>query len=105
MVVRLFPPLITQQKQSLSSFPHLYVLCFQPVPDDSVEECFPAQHSYFLLYIWAESLQRTGYRVCTDHPVEAPSALSVSCSDIPFHHITLALPHRGCEEPIIPFRP
>lgn len=104
MVVRLFPPLITQQKQSLSSFPHLYVLCFQPVPDDSMEECFPAQYSYFLLYIWADSLQSMGYRVYTDHPVKVSSALSASCSDILFHHITLALPHRVCEDPI-PFRP
>lgn len=55
MVVRLFSPLITQQKQSLSSFPHLYVLCFQPVPDDSMEESFPAQYIHVLLYIWADS--------------------------------------------------
>lgn len=54
MVVRLFSPLITQQKQSLLPFPHLYALCFQPVPDDSMEESFPAQYSHLLLYIWAD---------------------------------------------------
>lgn len=49
MLVRLFSPLITQQKQSLSSFPHLYALYFQPVPDDSTEESFPAQYSHLFL--------------------------------------------------------
>lgn len=54
----IFSLLITQQKQSLSSFLHLYVFCFQAVPDDSTEESFPAKYRHLLLYFWADLLYR-----------------------------------------------
>lgn len=63
---------------------------------------FSSFYSHVLLYIWADlhyGEQASGFVVTCYCTVKVSFAASTSCSNIPFPHIKLALPHRPCEDP------
>lgn len=102
MVMRLFPPLIAQQKQSVSSS-HLYVLCFQPLPDDSMEQSFQLCVATFSFVFVLTCATENGLQSLYWTPSRNVFCCKSFLQNYSFFHIKSAL-HRFCVDPS-PSRP